>query len=261
MVCISVLCVCVGGARGRKCRAQRVWVGILFSTERSPLFSKACLPLHRSYQATLYGLNGPAGMTALLYPPPPLIFPLLLPDSVCSSQLPPLSHSIHPPLRFQTAVPICFLAFLSLVRSFPCRSLKVAVWVCHNTYQHLLFLLYYCVATLQLTLLFYQWKGFFSPYPILFSLLFLFFFLLFPTPLYKFFYWSTWQHPLSYWGLHFSLFFRKTVSIRVFVLNAFMYVWQSSLNIFTLHWTKYPESSQAIKFPSLQTITETFQPS
>lgn len=49
---------------GRKCRAQRVWVGTLFSTERSPLFSMDCLPHHRSYQATLYRLNGLAGMSA-----------------------------------------------------------------------------------------------------------------------------------------------------------------------------------------------------
>lgn len=74
------LCVCVqrGGERvrasGRKCRAQRVWVGTLFSTERSPLCSTACRPHHRSYQATLYGLNGLAGMAA---PRPPLHSPLL----------------------------------------------------------------------------------------------------------------------------------------------------------------------------------------
>lgn len=76
-----VYCMCVlmrrawvqkgesGWVRGRKCRAQRVWVGMLFSIERSPLFSRACLPRHRSYQATLYGLNGLAGMAAPHYPP------------------------------------------------------------------------------------------------------------------------------------------------------------------------------------------------
>lgn len=96
-----VYCMCVlmrrawvqkgesGWVRGRKCRAQRVWVGTLFSTERSPLFSRACLPRHRSYQATLCGLNGLAGKAAPRYPP------LLCshPEHVCFLQLPPLSHS------------------------------------------------------------------------------------------------------------------------------------------------------------------------
>lgn len=45
-------------------------MGTPFSTERSPLFSTACLPRHRSYQATLYGLNGLAGMA--VHPTPPL---------------------------------------------------------------------------------------------------------------------------------------------------------------------------------------------
>lgn len=65
---VSRVCVCVRvqweGEWVRKCRAQRVWVGTLFSTERSPLFSTACRPHHLSYQATLYGLNGLAGMAA-----------------------------------------------------------------------------------------------------------------------------------------------------------------------------------------------------
>lgn len=100
-----VYCMCVlmrrawvqkgesGWVRGRKCRAQRVWVGTLFSTERSPLFSRACLPRHRSYQATLYGLNGLAGKAAPHYPPPLLCSH---PEHVCFLQLPPLSHSAYP---------------------------------------------------------------------------------------------------------------------------------------------------------------------
>lgn len=69
-------------------------MGTLFSTERSPLFSRACLPRHRSYQATLYGLNGLAGKAAPHYPPPPLL--CSHPDHVCFLQLPPLSHSAYP---------------------------------------------------------------------------------------------------------------------------------------------------------------------
>lgn len=98
-----VYCMCVlmrrawvqkgesGWVRGRKCRAQRVWVGTLFSTERSPLFSRACLPRHRSYQATLCGLNGLAGKAAPRRAIPPLL--CSHPEHVCFLQLPPLSHS------------------------------------------------------------------------------------------------------------------------------------------------------------------------
>lgn len=52
-----------------------------------------------SYQTTLYGANGLAGMAARRYPAPPPPGPQ--PDcssSICSSQLLPLSHCVHPPL-------------------------------------------------------------------------------------------------------------------------------------------------------------------
>lgn len=92
-MCIDVSCVCVqrrgvGEGEGRKCRAQRVWVGTLFSTERSPLFSTACPPQHRSYQATLNGLNGLAGMAAE-HPPSSPLHPTALNQTVF------VLHSFH----------------------------------------------------------------------------------------------------------------------------------------------------------------------
>lgn len=75
-----------GGGGERKCRAQRVWVGTLFSTERSPLFSTACLPHHRSYQATLSGPEWTRwhGSTELR---PPSLHPTLQPPSALSRTL------------------------------------------------------------------------------------------------------------------------------------------------------------------------------
>lgn len=61
-------------------------MGTLFSTERSPLFSTACLPHHRSYQATLSGPEWTRwhGSTELR---PPSLHPTLQPPSALSRTL------------------------------------------------------------------------------------------------------------------------------------------------------------------------------
>ena len=114
------------GGGGRKCRAQRVWVGTLFSTERSPLFSTACLPHHRSYQATLSGPEWTRWHgSAELRPPPTTTTPLCSqPDSVCSSQLPPLSHSVCPPLHPEHLCSVSFSIFCVSPRSPAVLSIR-----------------------------------------------------------------------------------------------------------------------------------------
>lgn len=79
----------------RNCRAQQVRVGTLFSTERSPLFSRACLH-HRSNPATLNSLNGLAGRAVPCSDTSP---PCLFFTASSSLQLflpPPLSPSVFP---------------------------------------------------------------------------------------------------------------------------------------------------------------------
>ena len=107
-------------------------MGTLFSTERSPLFSTVCLPHHRSYQATLSGPEWTRwhGSTELRPPStPPSTLPLCSqPDSVCSSQLPPLSHSVRPPLHPEHLCSISFMYFL--------RVTALASSLLHNARLH-----------------------------------------------------------------------------------------------------------------------------
>lgn len=131
-----VYCMCVlmrrgwvqkgesGWVRGRKCRAQRVWVGTLFSTERSPLFSRACLPRHRSYQATLCGLNGLAGKAAPRYPPPTLFSPRTCLFFTASS-----SFSFSPQKHQRFFFSFCVLILAHSLLCPPCSQLFTSA--CH----------------------------------------------------------------------------------------------------------------------------------
>ncbi len=152
-VCVywCVLCVSAEGresgwARGRKCRAQRVWVGTLFSTERSPLFSTGCLPHHRSYQATLHGLNGLAGMAAGCPPPPPppepdfcLFFTASSSFSFCPSSSPPYTSMLFHFLLCFLHLFLCVMAptsthlYKTVLSSLPLSIISISESSCFDS--------------------------------------------------------------------------------------------------------------------------------
>lgn len=135
--CAWVLMCAVGWRE--KCRAQRVWVGTLFSTERSPLFSTARLPHHPSYRATLCGLNGLAwhGSTTLPHHHPPLpagpglFFTASSSFSFCPSSSPPET------LKLLSFLP-CFLLIIVVVFFIVCHLfLRVMPPLCPHLFLHI----------------------------------------------------------------------------------------------------------------------------